>query len=145
MPTELGQAYNPSWTAYPPGMSSEDCYIYYLWRKKYMGKPEKLYFNVRVGRGRPCPPEHPENIREMWRRQTQKRIDMIAVYPNIVHIVEFRHLANPNAVGRLLCYEMCYLEDPVLGLNYKLVLCTDHEDYDVAMLCEKFGILYLIV
>lgn len=145
MPTILGIPYPPNWLSWPPGMSPEDGLLFKKWRDCKLAGAVHLYFNVRVGAGRPCGIEVDDNIRKDWLYITAKRIDLLIEYCDRWELVEFRSLANSNAIGRLLCYKMCYLEAPPDDRPVKLVLVTNLYDADVERLCHQFEIVYEVI
>lgn len=142
MPTSLGVRYIPSWNSWPYGMSKEDGYLYWKWKALHQDEIRGMYFNVRVGSGKSPGPNPTAEERETWYQCTAKRIDMIVLYDTYAEIVEFRDNANANAIGRLLCYDACYKDDPVLMTPVGLKLVTNVYDPDVRMLCEKLAIEY---
>lgn len=126
-------------------MSEEDYEIWKKWREKALAGAKWMWFDVGVGKGIEVVGKWPDYIVRSWTRITQKRIDVVIQKEAEVWIVELRHSATANAVGRLLMYDMLYMDDPVLGLNRKLVLVTDRKDEDMERLCRKMKIIYEVV
>lgn len=145
MPVDLRIAYPPNWKHIPAGLSLEDAILYGRWRDCGTAGAEDLYFNVRMGSGRPCGPEYSDDARNTWWKLTAKRADLVMKFRESWTIVEFRNIANENAVGRLLCYKMCWMEEPPDLLPVNMILVTNVSDPDVERLCQSFEIGYHIV
>lgn len=144
MPTDLGDPYPPLTDRHPPHMAPEDYEIYLSWWPSNVGDTIRCYYDVAVGAGAntgPSPNDPPQYSR-MWTRITQKRIDMIAIRPTEAWLIELRHAATANAVGRLLQYLDLYNEDPIIPLPISLHLVTNHLDRELVALCRNFNIRY---
>ena len=145
MPTLLGNKYNAAWLGVPIRMSPEDYEIWQRWRPLHKSEISELYFDVGLGGGSPVPDQYDEQMRWMWLRNTQKRADVVAVMGGGVEIIELRTMASENAVGRLLCYGMLWLDDPVIVASLRLRLVTDDYDADVERLCRLSRIIYEVI
>jgi hypothetical protein len=147
MSTDLGPTWPAIITRIPPRMSPEDYEIYLNWWSLYAASAKRVWYDVGVGVGSPLPPPGPneQNYRRMWTRNTQKRIDMVADMGNQLWIIELRHAATSNAIGRLLSYDMLWKEDPVIDLPTQLVLVSNHYDGDLDALARAQHILYYTV
>ena len=144
MSTRLGPAWPPLMSRRPPHMSPEDEEIYRIWWPQHAHLAKEVYFDVGVGPGASSavPPNAPTNYAGAWIHNTQKRIDMVAVLEREIWIIEFRHAATSNAVGRLLQYDLLWANDPPFPTPVKLFLVTNHYDADLALLSERARIAY---
>jgi len=145
MPTLLGLRYDPVTSIYPPGLSREDHYLYSLWRQVHGTKAIGFYFNVRLGTGKDPGNDCTEESKHWWYLCTAKRADLIAEYEDRVEIVEFRFMANANAIGRLQCYKNCWLEDPAIQKPVIMRLVTNVYDNDVKVLSNQLEIVYEVL
>ena len=143
--TSPGQKYPPNFKGKPPHMSPEDLIIWEKWREEAVKGAKWLYFDVGVGEGIKYEGEFPDWLVRSWIRVTQKRIDVLIQRSQSIDIVELRNGATANAVGRLLMYEMLYLDDPIFSMNVKLILVTNRYDKDLERLCNKFNIKYHVI
>jgi hypothetical protein len=126
-------------------MSPEDVRIWDRYLPLIRDQVSAMYFDVGLGSGATLPETEPENYRRMWKRNTQKRADVLAVVDNELWLIELRYAASSSAIGRLLMYRLLYLQDPKLGKSLRLILVTDQYDADVELAATAAGITYLIV
>ncbi|KKN21889.1 hypothetical protein LCGC14_0920750 [marine sediment metagenome] len=145
MPTVLGKRFGPDFRGRPPHMAPIDEVIWRRWRPALPKGLMALYFDVGLGLPRELPgPTTPEALM-MWIRINQKRLDVLIEWPTEIWIVELRHAASLNAVGRLLGYRMLWRDDPVIQKPVELLIVTDRFDADVEQLAIAQGLGYLAV
>lgn len=145
MPTVLHRSYPPDWPGYPPHMAREDFAIWKRWYPTVDPRPIELYFDVGLGEGRePLDTATPDE-RELWRHLTQKRADALLVFPDRVHLVELRHAATPNAIGRLLVYRRLLHDDNPFGTPITTELVTDQLDPDLPAIARATRITYTVI
>ncbi len=118
--------------------------IYQRARRLLLLHAEHFYFNVQLGHGAPAPAETSAALRDMWRRSTVKRADLVADYGDRWELVELRHDATSSAVGRLLQYRMLWQEDPPDQRPLSLTLATDSNDTDLYRLCAQLKISLIL-
>lgn len=123
-------------------MSAEDEIIWNSWKQTNLTDEMDLYFDVGLGDGIQPPAGIDPDIAEGWIRNTQKRADLIVYTGSDWWIVEFRYNATANAVGRLLLYEMLFIEDLPKDQPITLILATNRYDKDIKKLCDKYRIQY---
>lgn len=145
MNTTLGARFTPTWQGKPPHMSPEDLGIWLRWRATLYPHAQALYFDVGVG-SPPTPAGWVSPKLQLgWLRLNQRRIDVVADLGDSALIIELRHDATPNAVGRLLAYQQLWGDDDPLGVPAELVLITDLERPDMRRLCFSNHIQYQVV
>lgn len=144
MSTVLGPPFPPIMARTPPHMSAEDEEIYRAWWPQHAARAKEVYYDVGLGEGYTAvlPANAPANYAGAWIHNTQKRADMLAVMPESLWLIEFRHAASSNAVGRLLQYKLLWSLDPVLPGRIDLFLVTNHYDPDLAELAKYMQITY---
>lgn len=147
MATRLGPPYPPSIKRTPPHMSPEDEEIYRAWWPQHAAKAKTVFYDVGLGSGstEALPPNAPANYAGAWIHNTQKRADMLTVMPSGLWLIEFRHAATSNAIGRLLSYQMLWQENPVLPGKLQLFLVSNHFDPDLNKLAKFNRIEYFWV
>jgi hypothetical protein len=129
----------------PPRMSPEDYKIWERYKPQLNDLEILYYFDVGLGDGRPVPPNTEANIAEMWLRNTQLRADMVIDNLDEYTIVEFRHHASANAIGRLLIYQMLFKEDIPALKPVKLRLVTDVDNDELRRCCNLYWIELIVV
>lgn len=142
LPTRLGQRFSPDFGGTPTAIAPHDLAIWRRWYPTVRPPPIELYFNVGVGFGRPAGDDATPNDREYWRTVTQKRIDALLVFPDYVALVELRHDANANSIGRLLTYTTLLRDDNPFRVPVVTYLVTDNYDPDIYQLCRRHRIIY---
>jgi len=145
MPTELGHPYPPDFAGYPTHMSTSDFHIWVAYQPTIPKTALALYFDVRLGEGRPAGPETPDYLRRMWRLNTQKRADVVIEFPDRWHLIELRNNAQLNAIGRLLGYQQLWKLDPPDPRRLTIELVTDNTDADTAQLAQTQGFTYTVL
>lgn len=65
---------------------------------------DSVEFQAHVGGGIDCGPAYAENIRRMYRHNSQKRIDLLARGPFGVTICEIKHKLDLAQLGQLIGY-----------------------------------------
>lgn len=145
MPTTLGEHYPRTWEGYPPHISQDDLEIWKRYRLKLPPDTIWLRFDVGLGGQIEFPEDTPPEMKKMWTRNTQKRIDVLGETENTWYIIELRHYATASAAGRLLQYHHMWKQDPPDDKNVKLILVSDRFDQDLASLCLSMNIEYIVV
>lgn len=146
MNTDLGTAYGKDYTGLPAHMPDTEIKIWTRWKERALENSLRVWFDVGLGPGAPIPENTDPNIAKMWKRNTQRRADVIIEYPTSVAIVEIRYNANPNVVGRLLTYRRLWLADnPIPDKPVELLVVTDILDQDTLDTCEETGVNYLVI
>jgi hypothetical protein len=140
LPTPL----DPLWAGYPPHMSALDYPIWKTWAPSQSSRWHALYFDVALGPGADTSAAPDAAHAAMWTRLTQKRADVVADAGDHWELIELRHAANANALGRLLLYQHLWIQDPPDTRPLKLILVTDHPDPDIAPLLPQHNITYVV-
>jgi hypothetical protein len=135
----------PNWAGYPPHMSALDYPIWLKWAPAQRPRWSALYFDVGLGTGLPAPPAAGDRDRTMWQRLTQKRADVVADAGDHWELIELRHSAQANALGRLLQYQSLWNNDPPDSRHVALYLITDFLDPTLPTLLASHNITYTIV
>lgn len=145
MPTVLGPRFDPSYEGPPVHASPEDLGIWQRWRRGILDQAINLYFDVGLGEGGELPPILDPKMAKMWLKNTQKRADVVVETKTEVWIVELRHYATANCVGRVLMYDLLWRTDPVIDKPVKNFIITDSYDKEVEELSRVYGIEYDVV
>ncbi len=144
MPTILGDTFTIDWDGSPPGMSREDTAIWKHLKQDFAKYALKVFYNVRLGSGVDPGPKYTAQERTYWISNTQLRADVFIEQAYDVLIIELRHSATADAVGRLLTYGFNLEQDNPFGKRIRLILATDVYRPDVEDACKRLGIRYLI-
>jgi len=140
MPPDLGTAFAPGWAGWPPHMSEEDKEIFERGRDIIFKDAVNVFYDVGLGGQQLMLPETESQYREMWRRVTQKRIDVLVETPTEWKIIEIRPHATSTAAGRLLQYKEMWSSDPPDKKPYRLILMTDKADPDLIPVLKSLTI-----
>ncbi len=143
---DLGIKYNSTYDGIPPRLGRVEIEIWSRWRDEALNGAKSVWFDVGLGDGAPIPKGTPPAYAKMWRRNTQKRADVIIEYSNSLWIVEIRSIANPNVIGRLLVYEKLWKDaNPLPHLPVQLVVVSDTLEKETALTAKSLGIKYIRV
>jgi len=128
-----------------PHILSPDVPVLIRWLSKHMTEILWIDMDVRVGEGRPAPPETPPNLRQMALDLSKRRIDVVAGFSNYIAIVEVTGIAGFTAIGQLLVYPPLYRQTFSPGLDViPLLVCAEIQP-DVRSVIADYGIKYEIV
>jgi hypothetical protein len=101
-------------------------------------------FGVTVGPEPEVPPNILPRLAEAWKRQNQRRIDVLVKLPEGVAILELKPYATPSAIGQLKLYDFLYTLDPVAGPVSALYLVARYAPPDIVALAKADNIRILI-
>jgi hypothetical protein len=105
---------------------------------------EIIYYDVRVGEGRPVGQEYTSAIQKMARDLSQRRIDAILVNGSTHTICEVTTVATLKAVGQLAVYEHLYRLQQSIPITIKKLLVCSSLDPDLKSYCDQFAIPYWV-
>lgn len=145
MAYELGRSYPWDYQGIPTHMSTEDYALWLAYQPTLAAKAPLLYFDVRIGAQQQAEQQAPPLAVYGWWAVNAKRIDVLEAYPEHATIVELRNDAQPNAIGRLLTYQMLWKREAPLPLPVRMHLVTNRLDPDVADLAAAQGIEYTVI
>jgi len=96
---------------------------------------DRIEYDVRVGKGRPAPPEMHRVIQKAALDLSRRRIDAIGFTTNLISIIEITRLADLKAIGQLKAYPMLYTQtyNPITPLHTILVCEEIHTDIDTIL------------
>lgn len=141
----LGPEFPPTWSGRPPRMSDEDYRIWLRWWPTVQQFALRMWFDVGLGTVDSIPPGTSAELTFMWERNNQKRADAIIEGLTDILLVELRHAASLNAIGRLLGYLDLLQADNPWTKPIVALLVTDREDRDVRATATARGIRYAVV
>jgi hypothetical protein len=126
-------------------MSVQDFPIWEIYWPRIRPGALWLYFDVGLGLPDELPLSDDPAQLVGWIRNTQKRADVVIERARDVLLVELRHAAQMNAVGRLLGYKKLLEQDNPFGKIVIPVLVTDRHDSEVRDLAADLDIVYIVV
>lgn len=129
----------------PQQMSQEDYRIFLAWRHDGLRTAINVYYDVKLGMGKPCDPSHDETMQKCWADLTCRRADMIVEYEKIVEIIELKYDAEPSSVGRLLLYRLLWKQDPPIKKTLILRLISDRDDADIKLLSLAYNFYFTVI
>jgi len=108
--------------------------------------PEAIYtFDFRLGAGMTLDPAWPTWIQRMATALTQRRVDVLAILPDSVWILEIKVRAGTAAVGQLVTYktlyELQYGSTPPVSLG----IIADRNSYDMLPAYSLYDIRLFLV
>jgi len=95
----------------------------------------RIEYDVRVGKGRPAPPEMHRVIQKAALDLSRRRIDAIGYTTSEINIIEVTRLADLKAIGQLNAYPLLYTKTykPTLPLHTILVCEEIHTDIETIL------------
>lgn len=145
MPTIIGQEVSPGFIGTPRRMSTEDLSLWHRFMALNLVHPVRLLFDVGVGVGKSEDPAIPEDQRQYWLEQTQRRMDALIIERDRQIILELRARALANALGRLLVYRDLYAQDPLSPLPVEVWIATDTTDPELARFFAQHNVRWITV
>lgn len=128
-----------------PHILPPDVPVMIRWLIKHKDDILWLDMDVRVGEGRPAPPDTPSNLKQMALDLSKRRIDLVAGFQQHIAIVEITRNAGFTAVGQLLVYPPLYRQTFSPGLEVVPILVCEEIQPDVASIISQYGIKYELV
>lgn len=128
-----------------PHLKPEDIAVWERFIDANPGVYETCDYDVPVGKGAETDPAHPPEIQRDHTILTQKKIDVVAYYEDVVHVIELKPIANARALGQILVYKRLYSNDhPDVALIVPTVICGAVEremqdDFDAAGVVVKIA------
>jgi len=119
-----------------------------LWRK-FITTHGKEYtsfsYDVRVGKGAHAGKDKDPKYQEMWKKLTQKRIDVVGYSKDGITIFEVRPNADLPILGKLLGYKTLYLKTFYTPEKINLAIVTNSVTIDDKTVFEAHKIKIFLV
>lgn len=128
-----------------PHFVRDDAAIWERYLSRFGHTFDYFWYDVRVGRGADHPAIWEKKWADAWWNLTAKRIDVVGFRPQEIVIIEVRTNAGVGAIGNLIAYQDLFIADYHPEKAVKLMLITNRYDHDLAAVCAKQGIEYVIV
>ena len=84
--------------------------------------------------------EFREPYRRMWENLLSKRIDLLCVQSDAIHIIEVKRLMLSSGVGQLLTYYHMFIREYLPTVPVYMWYATFYPDPDVKEICEIYDI-----
>ncbi|MBA7495229.1 hypothetical protein ES702_05809 [subsurface metagenome] len=121
-------------------MLKEDVPVWYRFLDTWGHLFTALYYDVLLGGVWLTPTQEQDPLWVMWRANTAKRADAIAVLPNSLWIIEVARSPGLRAVGQLLVYHSLWIEDPKILIPEELILVCETVDPDLIASASRHAI-----
>lgn len=124
-----------------PGLNTSSVDLWRAWLKYYEGDFFSYEYNVRVGQGIHAPAYLSEQEKELWKKLTQKRIDVVAHRWDSDWIIEIVDRPGLASIGQLIGY--FHLSEEYLTLKHpvRLALICARLGYDMAKIFRQQNVL----
>lgn len=123
-------------TSYP-GLNAQSIALWQSWLKLYESRFTSYEYNVRVGAGIVAPAYLSQADKDLWKKLTQKRIDVVAERPGQTWIIEIMERPGLAAVGQLVGYQHLYSKYVKLPEKFVPALICARLGYDMRLIFEK--------
>ena len=138
---KLGPGVKPELQMRYPHMMPEDTIIWRKFISNGMFLPDRVWYDVRVGRGIQLPSGQPEWMKRMVDYTHKKRIDMIWKFGPAWWVIEAKPAAGVVALGQVLFYAELFESEYAQGQKVGRGIVTDFVDLDVKPIFDKAGIV----
>lgn len=142
VPIELGPGFPPGSTRRPTHMPLREAQLWERWSRGRVEGAERIFFDVRLGEGRPGLDTVGDALARMWTRLTQKRADVLVEWPDQVWLVEVRTNASASVFGRLFVYLDLLKRAEVFDKPIVPIIVSDAEDTDLRTVAENNNIRF---
>lgn len=130
-----------------PGLIPIEQRLWREWLKVYEADFDWFEYNVHVGEGLRAPeraitddPEFDQKMREMWRKLTQRKIDVIGRKQGVIWIFEVEQRPGTRALGQLLFYETLLPKTRPMTEPTQLALIAERIGDDVLVSFEEHAV-----
>lgn len=128
-----------------PGLSRDDVVVANRFWARHGDEYDGASYNVRVGRGGVCPINADRQLRRDVYAFSALRIDMVAVRPGELWIVEFKPRMNVAAIGQLLAYGQLFPERYEFEGELMLGLACERTQRDLESVYTAQGLVVWVV
>lgn len=97
-------------------------------------------YDVRCGTVQECPPSLERAMRRMVESLSAKRVDAVVGVGEVVQVVEVKERGGMSALGQVLTYRECLLEEGRFGARLEAVIVCRRADVDVGRAAPLFGV-----
>lgn len=108
-----------------PAMLVDEIVVWKAWLKLHETEFTDYQYNVRIGRGHDAGPQYSDAVREMWKLNTQLRLDALAYSGATPTIFEVKRRATPASIGQILTYKVIWDEEHPQGPPAAMVLVAN--------------------
>lgn len=118
-----------------PHLLPDDIPVWERFLATFPDRYDRIEYDVRVGKGRPAPPDFEPNIKKMALDLTRRRIDAVGFTNRRIDIIEITRLVDIKTIGQLFTYPALYSQtfNPTLPLQTVLVAEELHTSIDVIL------------
>jgi len=145
MPTILHRPFPLDWRGKPPHMLAPDIPVWYRFLEKKLFDFQALYYDCLLGAPTLTEEQELDPIKRMWRFNTSKRADVIAITPLSLLIIEVADDPGLRAIGQLQVYRTLWLQDPVILLPERLILVCERIDPHLLSATQQYGMETYVV
>jgi hypothetical protein len=128
-----------------PRMSPLDLPVWERYLKDNSNKYISIAYDLPCGTGVDCTDEQDDNMRDMYKHLTMKRIDAIGFNKSYIDLIEVKPVADIRALGQLIAYKHFFMEQykPSVPVNM-ILLCGAARPDDATVLQANNVKLYLV-
>ncbi len=127
-------------TSYP-GLNPQSTALWRLWLKYYETSFEVFEYNVRVGQGITPLASLSDQEKELWKKLTQKRVDVLAHRANQTWIIEIQERADLRTLGQLVGYRHLVPAYTAVREVLMLGMVCARLGHDMALALKQNGVL----
>jgi hypothetical protein len=128
-----------------PGLNQYEDQLARAWLRDWHHFYDSIEFQAHVGGGNDPGPEFADNMRRMYRHNSQRRVDVLARGPFGVTIVEIKHRIDLAQLGQLIAYRWLWVhEHNEPAENVELVALGYFALEDVAHVMRANGVRLIL-
>lgn len=124
-----------------PGLNAQATDLWRTWLKYYETSFESYQYNVRVGQGIHPLASLSEEDKALWKKLTQKRVDVVAERANQTWILEIQERADLRTLGQLVGYKHLVPAYTAVREVLMLGMICARLGHDMALTLKANGIL----
>jgi len=124
-----------------PGLNAQSIALWQQWLKLYEPRFTSYEYNVRVGQGILAPAYLTQAEKDLWKKLTQKRIDVVAERPGQTWIIEIMERPGLAAVGQLIGYQHLYAKYVKTPEKFVAALICARLGYDMRLIFDKQNVV----
>lgn len=128
-----------------PHMMPEDTPVWQRWLATHANDWVDVQYDVHVGTPIELHSEFEEPYRGDSERLSQKRIDVVLIYPDKHIVIEVKKLADWKAIGQVMGYPVLYERDIHPGVDIIPLLITETFTRETQFIMDHYKLPYDIV
>jgi len=123
-------------------MNPGEIVIFRAWLRAHEDLYDSFDYNIRIGQGEDPGPTFAQNVRDMWIKNTQFRVDAVAYKNGVPEIIEVEDDCTIRAVGQVMAYKFIWVLEKRSAAEPKMRIVCRNFNANVLPMVRDTGIAF---